>query len=564
MSAVFPEFAARRIGRVALVASLVGILAACGHEPPPAVLPPPTVAKPETPKPPAQPETPDAPFRSNAPAKSDGLRPFVAPKVTELSLKNGIKVLFVPHAVPTVSVAVVIKAGQGDVPDAKPGALSFLGAMLEQGTKSRSALKLSDDFEAIGAHHDASFGWDSGQVAMDVLAEHLDAGLELLSDVVQNPTFPKEEVERLRARRIAGLQSDKNSPTTMMLNAQAAALFGRAHPYGHSLTGEIADVNAISSAELSRLHKALFVPALTTLVVSGGVGESALLGSLERTFGTLKGAARARGAVPAPPAVKKGAKEEPRLVVVDKPRAAQSQICVTQVGVPASTADRDAITVMNAILGGMFSSRINLNLREKHAYTYGARSYFSMRRGAGPFAASAAVVTEKTAPALHELFVELEAMRSSEVTDAELQGAKEGIVQTLPARFETARDVVGAIADLVIYDWPADEYATRAERISKVTAADVKRVAQKLTPRTMKVVLVGDKTRLEPDLDALHLGPLELRDAFGNRAEEAKPEGSKGSPQAPGAPMTASGAPAKAPAAPPSAPKPPVASPKKK
>lgn len=558
MNAIFAGSAARRIGRLALVASLFGILAACGHEPPPAVLPPPTVAKPETPKPVAQPETPDAPFRSNAPGKSEGLRPFVAPKVTELSLKNGIKVLFVPHSVPTVSVAVVIKAGQGDVPDAKPGALSFLGAMLEQGTKSRSALKLSDDFEAIGAHHDASFGWDSGQVAMDVLAEHLDAGLDLLSDVVQNPTFPKEEVERLRARRIAGLQSDKNSPTSMMLNAQAAALFGRAHPYGHSLTGEIADVNAISSAELSRLHKALFVPALTTLVVSGGVSESALLGSLERTFGTLKGAARARGAVPAPPAVaKKGAKEEPRLVVVDKPRAAQSQICVTQVGVPASTADRDAITVMNAILGGMFSSRINLNLREKHAYTYGARSYFSMRRGAGPFAASAAVVTEKTAPALHELFVELEAMRSSEVTDAELQGAKEGIVQTLPARFETARDVVGAIADLVIYDWPADEYATRAERISKVTAADVKRVAQKLTPRTMKVVLVGDKARLEPDLDALHMGPIELRDAFGNRAEDAKPEA------APKGPVTASVVSAKAPPAPPAPPKPATA-PKKK
>lgn len=555
MSAFLEGSAVRRVGRFTLVASLFAILAACGHEPPPAVLPPPTVAKPEAPKAPAQPETPDAPFRANAPPKSDGLRPFVAPKVTELSLKNGIKVLFVPHPVPTVSVAVVIKAGQGDVPDAKPGALSFLGAMLEQGTKTRSALKLSDDFEAIGAHHDASFGWDSGQVAMDVLAEHLDAGLELLADVVQNPTFPKEEVERLRARRIAGLQSDKNSPTSMMLNAQAAALFGRAHPYGHSLTGEIADVNAITPAELARLHKALFVPSLTTLVVSGGVGESALMPALERTFGTLKGATKTRGTVPPPAAVnaKKSTKDEPRLVVVDKARAAQSQICVTQVGVPASTADRDAITVMNAILGGMFSSRINLNLREKHAYTYGARSYFSMRRGAGPFAASAAVVTEKTAPALHELFVELEAMRSSEVTDAELQGAKEGIVQTLPARFETARDIVGAIADLVVYDWPADEYATRAERISKVTAADVKRVAQKLVPRTMKVVVVGDKSRLEPDLDALHLGPMELRDAFGNRVEDAKPEPGK----APSAPSAASAAPK------PAAPKP-AAPPKKK
>jgi len=512
--------------RTLLGLPLLLVIAACGGEEPPPKLPqvpPPTTARPQE-KPVAL-ETPDAPFRSQAPAKGDAARPFVPPKVEELTLKNGIRVLFAPHAAPTVSVSVVLRAGQGDVKSAKPGVLSFLGAMLDQGTKTRSALKLSDDFEAIGAHHDTSFGWDSGALSADVLREHLDTALELLADEALASTFPKDEVERLRTRRLANVVAEKNNPTAMMLNAQASVLFGRAHPYGHSLSGEEADLKAIQQADLVRLHKELMVPSLVTIVVAGGISSATLVPSLERTFGKMQGPKKERAKVPEPPAPTKGAKaEEGRLVLVDKPRAAQSQIAVTQIGVPASTQDRDAITVMNAILGGMFSSRINLNLREQHAYTYGARSYFSMRRGPGPFAASAAVVTDKTAPALHELFVEIEKMRANEVTAAELAGAKEGLVQALPARFETARDVVNALSDVVVYDWPANEYATRVERITAVTEKDVLRVAQKLlTPRTMKVVVVGDRQRLEADLEALHLGAPDVRDAYGNQTTSAPP-----------------------------------------
>lgn len=525
--------------------TLAFALGACGGETPPPVVPtvpPPTVAKVE-PKP-VPLETPDAPFRSQPPEKGDAGRPFVAPKVEERALKNGIRVLFVPHPTPTVSVSLVVRAGQGDVAQAKPGTLSFLGAMLEQGTKTRSALKLSDDFEAIGAHHDASFGWDSGALSVDVLREHLDVALELLADLAQNPTFPKEEIERLRARRLAGIQAEKNNPSAMMVNAQAAVLYGRAHPYGHTLSGEASDVSAVTREALVKLHKELFVPSLLTLVVSGGVNDTTLMPSLERTFGALSGAKRERGKVPEAPKADKKPKDESRLVLVDKARAAQSQIALTQVGAPASTEDRDAITVMNAILGGMFSSRINLNLREKHAYTYGARSYFSMRRGAGPFAASAAVVTDKTAPAIHELFVELEKMRDQEVTESELQGAKEGIVQQLPARFETARDVVNAVSDLVVYDYPADEYATRVDRISKVTAKDVLRVAQKwLTPRTMKVVVVGDREKLERELESMHLGAPDVRDPYGNPQDPKKAQ-----EKPPAKPAAAPAKPASAPA----------------
>ena len=535
---------------VATGMALVFSAIACGGETLPPnlpVVPPPTTARVDAK--PSSLETPDATFRTQAPGKADGMRPFVPPKVEELTLKNGIRVLFAPHAASTVSVSLVVRAGQGDVRGAKPGMLSFFGSMLEQGTETRSALKLSDDFEAIGAHHDASFGWDSGAISVDVLREHLDTALDLLADVAIHPSFPKDEIDRLRTRRLASLQTEKNNPSAMMSNAQAAVLFGRAHPYGHSITGEEGDLKAIGRADLVRLHKDIFVPSLVTIVVSGGVNDTTLIPALERTFGRMTGAKKERGAPPVAPVVTKAPKDESRLVVVDKPRAAQSQIAVTQVGVPASTADRDALSVMNAILGGMFSSRINLNLREKHAYTYGARSYFAMRRGAGPFAASAAVVTDKTSPALHELFVEIEKMRDQEVTEAELTGAKEGLVQALPSRFETARDVVSALTDLVVYDWPADEYATRVDRISKVTEKDVLRVAQKLlAPRTMKVVVVGDRQRLDADLESMHLGPPDVRDAYGNKVDDKK--------------AAATPAPRPASASPP--PTPPTVAPKKK
>ncbi len=500
------------------LALLVGLGVACGSPPVVPPLPPPPVAPPVVSA--AAPlETPDAPFRQQPPAKGPS-RPFAAPRVQTFTLKNGIRVLFVARSHPGVSVSVVVKAGQGDVKGARPGALSFMGAMLEQGTRGRSALKLSDDFEAIGAHHDASFGWDSGALSMEVLRDNLGKGLELLADVAQNPTFPKPEVERLRARRLASLQMEKNNPSAMMFNTQAAALFGRGHPYGHSLGGGIEDVRKLTAAELVKLHREVFSPSLVSIVASGGISNQVLLPLLEQYFGAWKAPARARGTVP--PVAAPRSREEPRLLLVDKPGAAQSQIALTQVGVPASVADRDAISVMNAILGGMFSSHINLNLREKHAYTYGARSHFSMRLGPGPFAASAAVVSDKTAPAIHELFVELEGMREKEVTEAELQGAKDSLIDTLPARFETARDVVSALADLVVYDWPLDEFETRPARLAKVTVADVKRVAkQYLSPRTMKVVVVGDKAKLEGDLSTLHLGAADLRDPYGDRVGEA-------------------------------------------
>lgn len=501
--------------------ALVAVAAACGDPPPPVVPtpPPPTTAPPPPPPAPTaeapRPETPDADFRKAPPAAGPRVV-FKPPSVETFALKNGVKVLLVQrHDLPVVSVRVVSKVGAGDI-DARPGAVSFVGSMMEQGTKTRSALQVSDDYDAVGAQHGAWFDWDSGGASVRVPTSGLPSALAVLADVVLAPTFPDAEIERLRSRWIAGLQQEKQSSGAMAQNALAAVVFGRGHPYGHSMSGEIDDVKKITRAELAKIHTAAFAPSRIAIAVCGDVTQNEIAPALEKTFGAAKaepGAATVRP-VPKPAAPKKDA---PRLTFVDRPNATQSQIYVAEVGLPHATKDREAVWVMNAILGGTFSSRINMNLREKNAYTYGARSYFSMRHGAGPFAAGAAVHTDKTAPAIGEVFHELNALLSGGVSPSELEGAKDSIKLAMPARFETTGDVTSALAELFVYDLPADDFEKRLVRVDAVSEADVKRVAQAyLHPRAMRVIVVGDGAKVESTLETLHLGAPQKLDPYGN------------------------------------------------
>jgi predicted Zn-dependent peptidase len=514
-----------KLASLVLVAALG--LSACA-QPPPAVAPPrAALPPPAAPAAPAVLETPDAPFRQQAPVP-DGKLTFVAPRVQEARLANGLRVLIAErHDLPVVGLRLVVGAGAGDLEGARPGALSFLGSMLEQGTKKRTALQLSDDFEAIGAQHGAWFDWDSGGVSVKVLADKLDAALELMSDVALAPSFPDAEVERLRARRLASIAAERSNPGAAAQNAVAAALFGRAHPYGHSLSGEESDAKKLTRAELVRAYERLFVPGNAAIIVAGDVTKEALLPKLEAAFGRWKaGAAAVSHKGPKAPAKAEGAR---RIVLVDR-AGAQSQVQVVRPGVAYASKDRDSLVVMNAILGGMFSSRINLNLREKNAYTYGARSYFAMRHGAGPFLVGGSVFAAKTVPAIKEVFNELEGLRRDGPTDEELALAKESIRLATPARFETAGDVAAALAELVVYDLPLDEFSQRLARVEAVTSADVKRVAVAyLQADAMSVVVVGDKAALAPQLESLGLGPFEERDAYGNPVE---PRAAAGSPKA--------------------------------
>ncbi len=500
-----------------LASALAFAVAGCGGAPPPLrPPPPPPPPAPEiTPPPKAAdaPVSPDAPFREHPPAAGPAA-PFAAPPIVEGKLKNGIRVLLVErHELPIVSVRVVLRAGASDLMADRPERMTFAGAMLEQGTKKRSALELSDAFEAIGAEHDAYIGQDSGGADLRVLTQELDRGLELLADVVVNPAFPDAEVERLRARWLGWSQQQRTQPAALVQSALAASLYGPAHPYGKPPILRDEQIKKLTRDDVQRAYAKAFTAGNAAICVAGDITKDALLPKLEAAFGGWKGAAPPRVKI-APPAP---VKDAPRLVLVDRPGAPQSQVHLAEVGVPFSAPDRDAVLVMNAVLGGMFSSHINMNLREKHAYTYGAHSGFRMRHGAGPFTAGGAMVADKTAPAIHELFTEVSGMRDAEVGADELAGAKESLRLALPARFETVRAVTDALADLVVYDLPLDEYATAPARILAVTAADVKKAAQAhLHPQKMRVIVVGDRKALGESLESLHMGPAELRDAYGD------------------------------------------------
>ena len=493
--------------------ALMALLSCGGAAPLPAPpsSPPPIASWPTPASVPEVHTTPDAPFRQNAPAPGPAIT-WTPPKIESWTLADGVRVLFVErHDMPIVSVRVVTRGGAGDATGMLPGAVSFMGSMLEQGAGKRTALALSDDYETLGAEHGASCDWDSCVVYVKVLTSRLQPALDALADVALRPTFPDAEVDRVQRRWVAAIQQEKSSPPTMQQNTLAAVLYGRAHPYGHTLAH---DVEKLKRADVDRAYHALFVPRGATIAIAGDVSRHDLEALLQSRFGAWPPGAPATRPVPPPPA---RAPKSPQLVVVDVPGAAQSQVYVAQPGVPLSTPDRIPLSVMNAILGGMFSSRINLDLREEHAYTYGAFSRFSMRHGAGPFVAGGAIFADHTADAVRELLKQVMRIQQEPVTAAELADAKENARLALPARFERLDDVTGSLQDLAVYDLPLDEYATRAARIDAVTAADVQRVAKQwLHPDAMRVIVTGDRAKIDASLQALGLANgEELRDAYG-------------------------------------------------
>jgi len=501
--------------KLRIASSLLVGLAACGAQPPlppPPPSPPPVASWAPPTAPPEPPRvTPDAPFRDGPPPPG----PAVAgtpPRVDAWTMKNGVRVLFVErHDLPIVSVRVVSGAGAGDVRGVRPGTAAFMGSMLEQGAGTRTSLALSDEYAAMGAEHAAFCDWDACVASVKVLASHLGPSLELLSDVALRPTFPDAELERLRKRWLGSIQQEKSSPPTIEQNALAASVFGRAHPYGHSLRGQSADVEKLTRAEVEETWRRVFEPRSTTIVVAGDVAPEPLRSLLEARFGAWKGGAATRVAVGHAIADGKAAK----VVLIDVPGAAQSQVYLASEGAPFATADRIPIGIMNLILGGMFSSRINLELREAKAYTYGAHSGFSLRHGAGAFAAGGAMFGEHTADAARALVAQIDRMRSEPVKPEELADAKENAKLALPARFESVDELTGVLEDMAVYGMPLDEYAQRAARIDAVTAADVQRVAKKwLHPEAMRIVIAGDRTKIEHGL--MDLGAVETRDAYGD------------------------------------------------
>ena len=447
------------------------------------------------------------PDRSKPPALGP-VRTLKLPPVQKLTLSNGLPVVLVEqHEVPVVQVSVVARAGAGADPRDKPGLASVTADMLDEGAGSRTALQIADELDFLGANLQAGAGWDSTSVGLHVPIKRFSAALPIFADVALQPTFPDSELERVRKDRLTELLQLRDEPRAIASVAFANALYGRSHRYGTAAIGTESSVRAFRRADLAQFHARTFTPANSAIVVVGDVTAASIQPELEKAFGGWKAPAGS-----APEAVPAATQVASRGIwIVDKPGSAQSEIRIGRIGPPRSTKDYYALSVMNTILGGSFTSRLMQNLREKHGYAYGARSGFDYRLSTGPFVAAAAVQTDKTGPALTEFFNELEAIRKT-VTEAEVSKAKNYVALSFPSDVETTGDIAARLAEQFIYDLPNDWLDSYVSRIGAVTLADVRRVATEyIDPAKVAVVVVGDRSKIEADVKALNLGPIKVQ-----------------------------------------------------
>jgi zinc protease len=338
--------------------------------------------------------------------------------------------------------------------------------------------------------------------------------LPLMADVALRPTFPMEELERLRQERLTAILQARDDPATINAVAFARVLYGPTHRYGTPANGTASTIKSFTTADLRAFYTAAYQPANAAIIVVGDVKMDDALPLLEKHFGSWKGQGPAAAAT-LPAAAQPAART---VYIVDKPGAPQSQIRIGWIGVPRSTPDYFPIQVMNTILGGSFSSRLNLNLRERNGYTYGASSGFDMRTSAGPFLAAAGVQTDKTAEALQEFFNELNGILKPVPAD-ELARAKNYVSLRYPSGFETTIDISRRLEDAIVYKLPDDYFSRYVTNIEAVTAADVHRVAEKyIQPNRLAVVITGDRTVIEPRIQSLKLGTIRIvtiDDVFG-------------------------------------------------
>jgi zinc protease len=452
----------------------------------------------------------DEPWRNETP-KPGAARSVQLATPESATLPNGLTlILSERRGLPIVAANVVLKTGSDANPADKPGLANFVAAMLDEGTTTRNALQIADEVAQLGASLTTSSSMDATTIGGRSLAKNFAALANLMADVTLRPSFPGEETERQRAQRLGQLVQQRDNPAQVAANVTVAALYGPRHPYGYSEIGTEASVKAISRADMQAFWKQNFVANNAALVVAGDISMAELRAIAEKAFGSWQ-----KG-TPARPALGSAATTKARIVIVDKPGSPQTQLRVASIGAPRSSPDFRPLQVMNLALGGLFSSRINMNLREQHGYSYGASSQFSFRRAAGPFQIASGVRTDVTAPSVSEIFKEVRGMVDRPINQEELTKAKDALANSLAGAFESSQNAVGNFSNVFIYDLGLDYYTRYAREVNAVTADQTLAVSKKyLVNDNMVVIAVGDRKVIEPELQKLNLGPIEVRDAEG-------------------------------------------------
>ena len=439
------------------------------------------------------------------------------PAIERHRLSNGLPVVLAHRpGVPVVRVSLLFDAGFAADQGRRPGTASFAMAMLDEGTKSLGALAIADRAESLGADLATGSSLDTSSASVSALAERLDHSVALLADIVRHPVFPPDEIERVRKEWIAAIGREKSSPDALASRLLPPLLYGEGHPYAIPFTGSgtEASVAALTRGDLVAFQRDWLRPDNATLIVTGDTTAAQVLPVLEKHFGSWQAAGSQRPSKALPAAARPDAA---RVFLVDKPGAVQSNILVGQVLASSSAPNRLETDTMNNVLGGTFTSRINMNLREDKHWSYGARSSLPDALGGRPWLLSAPVQTDKTVEALREIQREIaEFVGARPATGEEIAKIRNRDVRALSGRYETNASVSSAIAEMITYGWPDDYVRTLKTRLEAQTDEVVRAAAREsLDSGRMTWVVIGDLKTIEQPIRALGLGEVRVLDADG-------------------------------------------------
>jgi zinc protease len=441
--------------------------------------------------------------------KPSAPRSYHFPEFEDEMLANGIRLVTAPvPKLPVVTVLVIVDAGSANDAPGKEGVAALTAGALLEGGEELDGAAIAERFEQLGTSVESGADWDSAFIKITTLTERLEAATMLLGQTISSPGFPEREVERLRAERLAEILQLETEPRGLADEKFAEFLYRAESRYAKPDEGSTESVRSLSRGDVADFYRERYRTGATTVVVAGDISASRAKTLITRAFESW------HPGVPSRRLVTASARSDRRMLhVVNKADAPQSELRVGHIGLQRKHPDFFPVLVMNAVLGGLFGSRINLNLREAHGYTYGASSYFEWRRAPGPFVVSTAVQSEVTAPALREILHEIDRIRTEPISESELSLARDYLAGVFPIRYETTAAIASALASLVVYELPADYYDSYRRNVSAVSVADVLDAARAhVHPDELQTTVVGDAEVIRQSLDGLALGDLHVYD----------------------------------------------------
>ncbi len=450
----------------------------------------------------------------------DGLPDLIFPKIQQANLDNGMPVILAErHSVPVVEISMQFDAGYGADQGGKLGTSSFAMAMMDDGAGKMDALKLSETLERLGADLSTDSGLDTSSISLSALKKNLIPSLEIMADVLLNPRFAEQDIERLRKRWIAGIASEKSQPVQLALRLLPPVLYGKDHAYGVPFTGSgtVASINSLTRDDLVNFHQKWLRPDNGVLFVVGDTTMDEILPQLNKAFGTWRAPDTAK---PVKNISDVTRPDTGKVIIIDKRDAPQTLILAGDLVPSSSDANYLALETMNMVLGGQFTARINMNLREDKSWAYGAYTFTQEAKGQRPFMVYAPVQTDRTGDSLKELIKELNDIKGERpATAGEIEKVVKNATNALPGQYETADAVLGSLMDSERFGRPLNYPTTLKEQYQAINTDTVNAQSEQVRPDALVWILVGDLTKIRQQVEAVGLGPIEIWDADGKRVE---------------------------------------------